>query len=266
VGGQSGIFPAMSWDLDPQGGAVVVRMRSNAVNRMNPALFDDLHRAFDALDREHPGRPAVLVGEGKTFSAGLDFDHVFPLFRSGDAGAVASFFEAFRGAMLRVLFSPRLLVAAVNGNAFAGGLILACACDARLLARGPGRLALNEVAIGIAIPSTYMEIVRHAVGTRVAAEAALLGRVYDVDEAVAAGFALRAVEPVLLLEEAVALAGSVSPDTADVFAATKRSVKGPLAAFLEGPARELDAEALRAIGLASSGRAQAAAFARLKKR
>ena len=72
----------MTWDLEPRGGAVVVRMRSNSVNRMNPALFEDMHRAFDALDRDHPRAPVVLAGEGSTFSAGLDFNHVFPLFRS----------------------------------------------------------------------------------------------------------------------------------------------------------------------------------------
>jgi enoyl-CoA hydratase len=256
----------VSWDLEPRGGAVVVRMRSNRVNCMNPALFDDMHRAFDLLDRDHPRRPAVIVGEGSTFSAGLDLDHVFPLFQSGDPAAIGAFFERFRGMILRVVQADRPTVAALNGHAFAGGLILACACDLRVAARGPLRLALNEVPIGIAIPSSYLEIVRHAAGDRVASEAALFGRLYDADAALAAGLVHATAEPAALIDEALALAGSVTADTADAFVATKRALRAPLVALLEGVCRERDLDAMRATALPSSNRAQTAALARLKKR
>jgi enoyl-CoA hydratase len=257
----------VTWDLEPRGRAVVVHMRTNSVNRMNPELFDDARRAFDELDRAHPGRPAVLVGQGTTFSAGLDFAHVFPLFQAGDPEAIAAFFERFRETILRVLLAPRLVVAAVNGHAFAGGFILACACDARLVARGAARFALNEVAIGIAIPSSYLEIVRDALGPRVASEAALFARAFDVDGAVAAGFAARAVEPERLLDEAVALAESVGDDdVADVYAATKHALRAPLAERLEGACRVLDPVAMHAIALPSSNRARVAAAMRLKKK
>jgi enoyl-CoA hydratase len=241
-------------------------MRSNSVNRMNPALFDDMHRAFDALDREHPRAPVVLVGEGSTFSAGLDFNHVFPLFRSGDPAAIGAFFEQFRGMIVRLARAARPTVAAVNGHAFAGGLILACCCDLRLAARGAGRLALNEVPIGIAIPSSYVEIVRHAVGSRVASEAALWARVYDVDAALAAGLVHAVVDAVDLVDEAVKLAASVSDDTFDAFVATKAAANAPLVELLDGACRQRDLDAMRAIVLPSSNRAQTAALEKLKKR
>src|SRR5688572_15692592 len=118
----------MPWELEPRSLAVVVRMKSNRANRMNPAFFADCHAALDTLDAEHPGKPIVLTGEGATFSAGLDFQHVFPLFMGGDRQAIASFFEGFRSVILRVFQAPRRTVAAMNGHAFAGGLILALAC------------------------------------------------------------------------------------------------------------------------------------------
>jgi enoyl-CoA hydratase/carnithine racemase len=256
----------MSWDLEPRGGAVIVHMRSNAVNRMNQSLFDDALGAFDALDRDHPGRPAILTGQGTTFSSGLDFVHVFPLFAGGAPAAIAGFFDRFREMILRVLTAPRPMVAAVNGHAFAGGFILACACDARIVARGPARFGLNEIAIGIAIPTTYLEIVRDALGARVTAEAALFARVYDVDASLAAGFAARAVDPAALLDEAVAhVAGIAGVDLSHAFAATKQALRGPLLARLE-ECRTLDGLAMAAIAHPSSNRAQAAAFARLKKK
>jgi enoyl-CoA hydratase len=257
----------MSWDLEPRGHAIVVRMRSNPVNCMNPGMFDDVHRAFDLLDAEHRGRPVVLTGERNTFSAGLDLNQVFPLFAGRDEQAIFAWFERFRAMMLRIVFAPRLTVAAVNGHAFAGGLILACACDQRLAARGGARFALNEVPIGIAFPATYLEIVRHAVGPAAAGDAALTGRTYDVDAAVAAGFMHRAVDAAGLIDAAVAVAEAVSPDLADAYAHTKKVVKAPLLERIESDAcRELDREALRACAFPSSRRAQQAAVDRLRKK
>jgi enoyl-CoA hydratase len=256
----------VSWDLEPRGHVVVVRMRSNAVNCHNPGTFDDAHRAFDTLDSQHRGAPIVIVGERSTFSAGLDLNEVFPLFARGDEEALHGWFERFRAFMLRILVAPRFVVAAVNGHAFAGGLILAFACDQRVVARGGARFALNEVPIGIAFPATYLEISRHAIGARIV-EAALVGRTYDVDEAVAAGLMQRAVDPAELLDAAVALAGTITPDHADAFAHTKKVVLAPLVARLESEeVRALDREAYRACALPTSRRAQQAAVDRLRKK
>lgn len=256
----------MPWEIEPRDAAVVVHMRSGRANRMNPAFFADCHQAFDRLDAEAPGRPLVLVGEGATFSAGLDFNDVFPRFSSGHPGEISGFFESFRAMLMRVFRSPRRVVAAINGHAYAGGLILALSCDARLVARGAAKFALNEVPIGLAIPSTYVEIVRQAVGDRVAAEAALEGKVYDVDAAVAAGIAARAVAPEALIDEALALAATCPPDAAPAYAATKLALQSPVVARLEGECRTLDGEAFRVMALPESLRLQQAALERLKSR
>src|SRR5262245_49814253 len=110
----------MRWQIERREAAVIVHMRSGGANRMNPAFFVDLHEAFDALGADEPGPPLVLHGEGATFSAGLDFNDVFPRFRGGDREDIASFFEKFRGMIVRVFATPRRTVAALNGHAFAG--------------------------------------------------------------------------------------------------------------------------------------------------
>jgi enoyl-CoA hydratase len=58
---------------------------------------------------------------------------------------------------------PRPKVAAINGHAYAGGLITALACDYRV-AIDTAQFSLNEVPIGIPMPSIYIEIMRHAIG------------------------------------------------------------------------------------------------------
>src|SRR5262245_44938511 len=55
-------------------------MNTNKANAQNPTFFDDLHRAFDRLEAEFKDCTVVLTGTGRVFSAGLDFDHHFPLF------------------------------------------------------------------------------------------------------------------------------------------------------------------------------------------
>jgi enoyl-CoA hydratase len=256
----------MTWGLEARNGAVVMTMRSSPVNKMNPAFFDDLHAALDRLERDHPRVPLVLTSEGQTFSAGLDFEDVFPRFARGDHEEIAAWFARFRDSLLRVLELPRRTVAAINGNAFAGGLILALCCDRRLAAVGPARFALNEVVIGIPMPGVYVEIVRHALGTRAAAELMLDCPVLSIDDAVRLGVLHRTVAAGDLLGAAVADAANPGESVHAVYAATKAALLAPTLDRIRGPARLFDEAAIRAVTTPESQRAQAAALARLKER
>jgi enoyl-CoA hydratase len=254
----------MTWTVEARTESVVVTMRSNPVNKMNPAFFDDLHDALDRVENEHPRKPMVLTAEGPTFSAGLDFEDVFPRFERRNYDEIAAWFDRFRGSILRVFALPRRTVAAVNGNAYAGGLILALCCDHRIAATGKGRYALNEVVVGIPMPGVYVEIVRHAVGTRVAAELVLDCRLYDVEEALANGFVHSVTAPERLLEVAVAKASAIGDDAFSAYAASKAAVLAPTLQRIQGPAREFDAAAIQAVMQPDSQRAQQAAISRLK--
>jgi enoyl-CoA hydratase len=250
--------------IEARGDVAVVVMRSNPVNKMNPQFFDDLHDAFDRLDRDYPRLSVVLTAEGKTFSAGLDFEDVFPRFATRDRGVIGAWFERFRSTLLRVFTSPRRTVAALNGNAFAGGLILALACDVRLAAEGPARLSINEVPVGIPMPGVYTEIVRHAVGTASAQEAILSGRVYDLEQGRALGFVHRLTPAEKLVDEAVKEAAIIQPDCLAAYAASKRALQHPARKVIEGDGVALDQAAIEAVMDPGSIRAQSAALARLK--
>jgi enoyl-CoA hydratase len=256
-----------AWTLERRGRAVVVVMRSNPVNKMNGAFFEDLNRALDRVEQEHPKAPLVLTAEGGTFSAGLDFDDVFPRFASASAyGEVAEWFITFRASLLRVFMLERMTVAAVNGHAFAGGLILALACDHRIGPRGSARFGLNEVPIGIPMPSVYTEIIRHKIGSAQAEEAILSGRTYDALEARAAGFFQRLVEPERVLPEALIHAELVGEDAFEAYAFSKKALLAPVLDFMAGASRRLDEEALRVARLPSSIREQSRALDRLRAR
>ena len=112
----------MSWTIERHGRAAVVTMTTNPVNAQNRTFFTDLHDAFDRLESEHADCPVVLTGQRQRFSAGLDLGEHFPLF-AGPPEGVADWFAAYRATNVRLFTYPRPTVAAVNGHAFAGGLI-----------------------------------------------------------------------------------------------------------------------------------------------
>jgi enoyl-CoA hydratase len=114
-------------------------------------------------------------------------------------------------------------VGLVSGHAIAGGCMLACACDRRIGLRGPYRMQLNEVAVGIPMPSW---------ASLIAASAIPAPRLYDVlqlstplsfEEALALGtlheLAADAAELDAKGEAAVAALATLS---APAFAATKQ--------------------------------------------
>ena len=133
----------MSWTIERRGRVAVVTMTTNAVNAQNRAFFADLHEAFDRLERDHADSPVVLTGTDTRFSAGLDLGEHFPLF-AGDRAAVASWFGDYRATNMRLFTYPRPTVAAVNGHAFAGGLITAAVCDYRVAVADGARFGLDR--------------------------------------------------------------------------------------------------------------------------
>jgi enoyl-CoA hydratase len=217
----------MAWDISESDGVAIVRMSSNEVNRQNPHFFADLNRALDQLEQRYPELPVVLTSSKQVFSAGFDFDYWFPLIASGDAATVQSSYDSFKQVNVRLFSYPRPTVAAINGHAYAGGLITAFCCDFRSAAEKDTRLTLNEVPIGLGMPSLFTEIIRYAIGNPLAAKATLTGRIYTSQEALTVGIVDSVVGAEQLLQEAKKVAISLSPDCLTAYSFSKRALQAP---------------------------------------
>ena len=232
----------MSWTIERRGRVAVVTMNTNPVNAQNRAFFADLHEAFDRLEREHAHAPVVLTGTGTRFSAGLDLGEHFPLF-AGDPAAVASWFGDYRETNMRLFTYPRPTVAAVNGHAFAGGLITAAVCDRPVAVDDDAmRFGINEVPIGIPMPAVYVRMLAYAWGEPVAARTCLQGEIFSTHEAHAVGILHELVSADELLDRAVAIAELTPEDCLDQYAYTKRAAQAAALRDIADLSDKLDEE------------------------
>ena len=179
---------------------------------------------------------------------------------------IDAWFDAYRATNLRLFTYPRPTVAAINGHAYAGGLITAFGCDHRIAAEGALQFSLNEVPIGIPMPAIYCEIIKHAVGRAPRSEVTLFGQVYDLAAAIRMGIVQKTAAPDKLLDAAVAWAALVPPDCYPAYAFSKRALQATTLAAIDAAAR-LDRDWLsRAMSDPASLRAHARRYRELRGR
>ena len=142
----------------------------------------------------------------------------------------------------RLLRFPRPVVAACTGHAVAMGTFLLLSCDYRIGADGPFRLTANEVAIGLTLPRSPIEILRARLTPSAFQRAVVLAEVFSPEEGLAAGW-LDAVVPA---EELPAHAREVTERLAALdaraHAATKLRARADLLTRLRTAIEEDDAE------------------------
>jgi enoyl-CoA hydratase len=198
-------------------GIVTLRLAHGKANAMDVELMEGLARALDdALD----ARAIVLTGTGSIFCAGVD------LFRLTNEGTpyVERFFPLLRDVLLKLFELPVPVVAAANGHAVAGGCILVCASDYRLMADGNGRIGIPELLVGVPFPEIALKVMQFAVPN--VAPLVITGRTLLPREALEARMIDEVVEPDALLERAHAVALQLAAIPRESFRLTKRVLRG----------------------------------------
>ena len=204
-------------------GVAVLAMTHGKVNALDIEFCDALAARFNDL-RKADTKAIVLTGRGKIFSAGVDLKRL----SSGGAEYIRRFLPALHRLYEAAFFHPKPVVAAVNGHAIAGGCVLACCADRRLMARDAGRIGVTEILVGVPFPALAFEVVRFAVPPRYLPEFTLSGATYATDEALRRGWVDEVTEPGKLIDHAIAVAQQLSGLSPAAFAQTKSQVRQPV--------------------------------------
>jgi enoyl-CoA hydratase len=223
--------------IDRRGDVALVTLTNPPANALARPMLEAL-RDVAATLRSDDSRAVVLTGAGRFFSAGLDLFEVANMIGSPDGAALARCFDQ---AMTGLFSLDKPVVAAINGHAVAGGAVLAATADFRLVADGPFKLGLTEILVGVAFPTSALEIVRCSCAGRYLPELLYRGMTYGPADAVQRGLADEVVPAGALVDRAVALAAELGAHRPAAFTSSKRALRAEyLARMRAAGARGLD--------------------------
>jgi enoyl-CoA hydratase len=207
-------------EVTEQDDVAILRMADGKVNAMSIELCEAVTARVRELSH---ARALVITGSGRIFSAGVDLLRLL----EGGVPYIRNFLPALSTMLATVFSYPKPVVAAINGHAIAGGCVLACAADRRLMAREAGRIGVTELLVGVPFPPAAMEIMRCACVPQYFEEAIFSGATYPPPQALERGMIHEIAEPDGLIDRAIAAARTLAALSPPAFALTKRQTREP---------------------------------------
>ncbi|WP_247010562.1 enoyl-CoA hydratase/isomerase family protein [Halorientalis litorea] len=187
--------------------ATVTVNRPEKRNAMDIPTRKELRAAFEDVADDDEVRAVVLRGAGDgAFIAGGDIDS-FSEFDHMEAMEYVT--KHAQGLYNYVANLPKPTIAAVDGPALGGGTEISLACDIRL-ASEDALFGLPEVTIGVLPAGGGTQRLQQAVGTGMAKELVLTGRIVKADEAEDIGLANHVYPAEEFEDEVDAMAGQLT--------------------------------------------------------
>ena len=206
-------------------GIAVATMRHGKANALDIEFCTALAERMTQL-AAGPSRAIVITGQGGIFSAGVDLRRAL----ADGPDYLRRFLPALHALYETLFFLPKPVVAAVNGHAIAGGCVLACCADRRVMVREKARIGVPELQVGVPFPHLAFEIMRFMVAPHRFEEVMLGAQTYPPEEGEIRGLADILEAPEKVLERALAEAGRLAALPPQAFALTKRQSRRPVAA------------------------------------
>jgi hypothetical protein len=132
-------------EVADQEGVAILHMADGKANAMSLEFCETLTAHFADVST---ARAVIVTGTGRIFSAGVDLKRLL----DGGAPYIRRFLPALRAMLAAVFYHPKPVIAAINAHAIAGGCVLACAADKRVMARDAGRIGATELLVGVPSP------------------------------------------------------------------------------------------------------------------
>jgi len=200
-------------------GIATLTMDDGKVNAMTAAMSAALD---NGLDRAVEDAAAVVIrGRENVFCGGFDLK----IMRGSDDALKGQMLEAGRALLRRLYLFPQPVIFAVTGHAIAKGALLILTGDVRVGLSGNFRIGLNETRIGLALPTTGLEIARNRLAPTFLQRATVNAELFSPEDAVSAGFLDQAVDHAEFDAAVAAASKTLASLDPDAFSETKRRVR-----------------------------------------
>lgn len=207
---------------------IITINRPTKLNALNKSTIEELHTAFDQLDKDKEVRVIIITGCGeKAFVAGADISE----FASFDASQGADL--AAKGHKLLFDFVQNLstpVIAAVNGFALGGGLELAMASHFRIASEN-AKMGLPEVTLGVIPGYGGTQRLAQLIGKGRAMEMIMTAQMIDATTALNYGLVNHVVPQVELLDFAKGIASKIAKNSPN---AIKEAIAAVNANYTDG--------------------------------
>jgi methylglutaconyl-CoA hydratase len=176
--------------IDDRGVATLALAREAKHNALSQELIDALRDADADIAANKVVRVVVLTGRGPSFCAGVDLGWMREQM-AGDAQMKRDAAQSIAGMLGALNTLPQPVIGRIQGNAFGGGIGMACVCDVAIAADHV-KFGLTETKLGL-IPATIGPYVLARMGEAHARRVFMSSRVFDAAEAVSLGIVAKAV-------------------------------------------------------------------------
>jgi len=200
--------------------------RPDKANAMNLAMWHELRCAFQWVDATPEARVAILEGEGKAFTAGIDLQMMMGMGDQIQNDCEARTRENLRQVILDLQDTLTSLercrkpvLAAIHGACVGGGIDLICCADMRYCAND-AVFSIKEIDIGMTADVGTLQRLPKLIGEGLARELAYTARKFGAEEALQ----MRLVNRVF--DSRVALQTGVREIAATIAAKSPLSIRG----------------------------------------
>ena len=207
--------------LDREEGILVITLARGKANALNCEVVEELQQALNHARADDRTHGVVLTSATpKMFCGGFDVQEVFTYAPDKLTRYMTRFIRLFD--TLRNL--PKPTVAAISGHCYAGGSILALACDERIMAEGDFQFALNEVSLGVVLPARIVRALAAVVPGPTARQMFLEGHAWRAQDAQHHGIVEELVPMGNIRHRALTIARQLASKPPRAFAAHKQAL------------------------------------------
>lgn len=209
---------------------MILTLDRGTANPINQEMVNELRATLAEVEKDDAIKGLILTGKSPFFSAGLDVIELYGY----DKEEIKTFWYNFAGLTSDLVKFSKPLIASITGHSPAGGCVLAVCCDYRVMAAGNFRIGLNEIPVGITIPSNIYELYSFWIGKRLAYQYLLEGKLILSEKALEVGLIDEMVAPEKVLERAEKKMKNYLSFPSNAWKESKANFKRELIAKLSG--------------------------------